>query len=29
MEKYKVGIVGVTGTVGQRFITLLKRAPVV
>ncbi|MBR6654740.1 MAG: hypothetical protein IKL27_08445, partial [Oscillospiraceae bacterium] len=23
MEKYKVGIVGATGMVGQRFITLI------
>ena len=27
MEKYKVGIVGATGMVGQRFITLLSEHP--
>ncbi len=27
MEKYKVGILGATGTVGQRFITLLENHP--
>lgn len=27
MEKYKVGILGATGTVGQRFITLLEDHP--
>ena len=27
MEKYKVGIVGATGMVGQRFITLIAEHP--
>ena len=27
MEKYKVGILGATGTVGQRFINLLENHP--
>ena len=27
MEKYRVGIVGATGMVGQRFISLLKDHP--
>ena len=27
MEKYKVGILGATGTVGQKFITLLENHP--
>ena len=27
MEKYKVGIIGATGMVGQRFITLLSKHP--
>ena len=27
MEKYKVGILGATGTVGQRFINLLEDHP--
>ena len=27
MEKYRVGIVGATGMVGQRFISLLKEHP--
>ena len=27
MEKYKVGILGATGMVGQRFITLLANHP--
>ena len=27
MQKYKVGIVGATGMVGQRFITLLHNHP--
>ena len=27
MKKYKVGIIGATGMVGQRFITLLRNHP--
>ena len=27
MEKYKVGIIGATGMVGQRFVTLLENHP--
>ena len=27
MKKYKVGVVGCTGMVGQRFITLLENHP--
>ena len=27
MEKYKVGIIGGTGMVGQRFITLMENHP--
>ncbi len=27
MEKYKIGILGATGTVGQRFVTLLENHP--
>ena len=27
MEKYRVGIIGATGMVGQRFITLLAEHP--
>ena len=27
MEKYKVGIIGATGMVGQRFITLMENHP--
>ena len=27
MKKYKVGVVGATGMVGQRFITLLAEHP--
>ena len=27
MEKYKVGIIGCTGMVGQRFITLMEHHP--
>ena len=27
MEKYKVGVIGATGLVGQRFITLLENHP--
>ena len=27
MEKYKVGVVGCTGMVGQRFVTLLENHP--
>ena len=27
MKKYKVGIIGATGMVGQRFITLLDNHP--
>ena len=27
MEKYKVGVIGATGMVGQRFITLLENHP--
>ena len=27
MEKYKVGIIGATGMVGQRFLTLLENHP--
>ena len=29
MEKYKVGIIGATGMVGQRFVTLIDRKSVV
>ena len=27
MEKYKVGVIGGTGMVGQRFVTLLENHP--
>ena len=27
MEKYKVGIIGATGMVGQRFVTLMENHP--
>ena len=27
MEKYKVGVIGATGMVGQRFVTLLENHP--
>ena len=27
MEKYKVGVVGATGMVGQRFVSLLEQHP--
>ncbi len=27
MEKYKVGIIGGTGMVGQRFVTLMENHP--
>lgn len=27
MKKYKVGVVGCTGMVGQRFVTLLENHP--
>ena len=27
MEKYKVGVIGATGMVGQRFVTLLEGHP--
>ena len=27
MKKYAVGVVGATGMVGQRFVTLLERHP--
>ncbi len=27
MKKYKVGIIGATGMVGQRFVTLMKNHP--
>ena len=27
MEKYRVGVIGGTGMVGQRFVTLLETTP--
>ena len=27
MEQYKVGVIGATGMVGQRFVTLLENHP--
>ena len=27
MKKYKVGVIGATGIVGQRFVTLLNKHP--
>ena len=27
MEKYKVGVIGATGMVGQRFVSLLEHHP--
>ena len=27
MEKYKVGVIGATGMVGQRFVTLMENHP--